>query len=95
MNCLGPLIQGSRHLYLLSGERRRLFLIAKPVERLVRIEKYVLTAAFHARLGTRLRIVGTHLLEHGLVSAALGTCLVHNLPFKCHVLRLRETGRQQ
>ena len=54
MNCLGRLIQGARHLYLLSGERRGLFLIAKLVERLVRIEKHVLTAPFHARLGTRL-----------------------------------------
>jgi len=95
MNCLGRLIQGSRDFYLLAGECRGLFLIAELVERLVRIEKYVLTAPFHARLGTGLGIVHTHLLEHGLVPPALGTCLVHNLPFVCHVLRLRKTGRQQ
>jgi len=92
---LGLLVQGSRNLYLLPCERRRLFLVAQLIERLVRIEQYVLTASLYARLSTHLRIVGTHLLEHRLVPATLGTRIIHDLAFEGRVLRRRETGRQQ
>jgi hypothetical protein len=92
---LGLLVQGSRNLYLLPGERRRLFLVAQLVERLVRIEQYVFTASLHARLRTHLRIVSTHLLEHRFVPPTLGTRIIHDLPFEGCVLGRRQTGREQ
>src|SRR5262249_43067953 len=92
---LGSLVQGSRNLYLLPSERRGFFLVAQLVERLVRIEQYVLTTHLNAGLRTCLRIVGTNLLEHRLVPPTLGTRLVHDLAIEGRVLRRRETRRQQ
>jgi len=92
---LGRLVQGSRNLHLLPGERRGLFLVAQFVERFVCIEQNVLTSPLNARLSTHLRIVGTHLLEHRLVPPTLGTRLVHDLAAEGLVLCRSETRRQQ
>jgi hypothetical protein len=89
------LVQGSRNLYLLPGERRGLFLVVQLVERFVCLEQYVLTTHLDAGLSTRFRIVGTHLLEHRLVPPTIGTRTVHDLAAEGRVLRRRETGRKQ
>ena len=95
MDRLGLLVQRPRNLYLLPGERRELFLVAQLVERLVRIEQYVLTASLDACLSTHLRVGGTHLLEHRLVPPTLGTRIIHDLTFEGCVLGRRQTGRKQ
>src|SRR5580704_14329023 len=92
---LGGLVQGSRNLYLLPGECLELFLVVQLIESLVCLEENKLTAPLHAGERALLRVVSTHLLEHRLVPPTLGTRTVHDLAAEGHILRPRETRRQQ
>ncbi len=69
---LGRLVQGSRNLHFLPGERLGSRLVVQLVERLRRsVEQNELTTHLHAGESTRLSVVGTLFFEHRLVPPIL------------------------